>query len=447
MKASTLCLCLGLGLSTFLPTSDAGARVVYRPTLAAGKVSSSAGAVVAGPDGAEWLIPGGARLAASPGAELRVIGAPQRLALGPRKNTPGYTVMLRRGEVRVFVPEGGKSAVVIGAPRKTNVLVVSGTASVAASDERVLVANADGETSFRIGPDPLRPLKPGMLRQVDSAGGAHRPLAASPASMELPSVLLAFDGQAPSPAMRWPAAAGASGYRVEIRDEKGRSVEQRELASTALEARAFRLVPGTYSARLVGLDPSGLEARAPVERSFRVVGVSVPERGYVDTDGVLHFPAGRRIALSNTDGIEVTYGAGTFFAAAPSTLEVARAEPRLVRFRARGEKAESRLWVVPHKAHAKVEFGPALPTWPGDPLEIRVRVAQGASSSPLGEIEARPKVLVGVDPVPVEFTREGGTLRGVLPPQSGKGPWVVRVEVEDESGIPLGRDFIEVGQR
>jgi hypothetical protein len=49
-----------------------------------------------------------------------------------------------------------------------------------------------------------------------------------------------------------------------------------------------------------------------------------------------------------------------------------------------------------------------------------------------------------VEAVPVVFRREGQTFRGVLPPSKGKGPWVVRVEVEDQHGIALGRDFIEV---
>jgi hypothetical protein len=29
----------------------------------------------------------------------------------------------------------------------------------------------------------------------------------------------------------------------------------------------------------------------------------------------------------------------------------------------------------------------------------------------------------------------------------GDGPWVVRVEVEDQYGHPLGRDFVEVAPR
>jgi len=46
--------------------------------------------------------------------------------------------------------------------------------------------------------------------------------------------------------------------------------------------------------------------------------------------------------------------------------------------------------------------------------------------------------------VPLEFKRDGAWFRGVLPARPGPGPWVVRVEVKDEHGLELGRDFVEV---
>jgi hypothetical protein len=56
----------------------------------------------------------------------------------------------------------------------------------------------------------------------------------------------------------------------------------------------------------------------------------------------------------------------------------------------------------------------------------------------------KPTVLVGVESVPVDFKRDGAWLRGVLPARPGVGPWVVRVEVKDPSGLELGRDFVDV---
>jgi hypothetical protein len=446
MKASVLCLCLGLGISSLSSAALGEAPGVIRPTLVGGVATPTAGAFVAGTDGAEWLLPGGARVVAAPGAELRVVGVPQKLALGPRRNTPGYTVLLRSGDLRVSVPRDGRSAVVVAAPRKTNVLVVNGSASITATNDHVAVANADGETSMGVGADTLRALVVGTVRQVDAGAGSVRALAESPASLEAPPLAFAFGADAALGGFSWPAGSGVSGYRIEIRNEKGRLVGSRETRDAKVEPGLFRLPPGKYVARVAGIDPSGLEAARPVERPVRVIGVSVPDRGLVDADGAVHFPPGQSLGLAQAEGVEVTYGGGNYFVAAPRTLELVRAEPRLVRFRLPGATAEAKLWLVPRQIRARVEFGPAVPTWPKDALEIRVSVEENGAT-PKERVEVRPKVLLGVDPIEVSFVREGDVLRGVLPAQAGKGPWVVRVEVEDQTGTELGRNFIEVARR
>jgi len=413
-----------------------------------GAVVPIAGSFAAGTEGAEWLLPGGARVAAKAGTEFRVVGKPQRLQLGPRRNTPGYTVILRSGELRVTVPRDGRSAVVVAAPKKANVLVIAGSTSIAATNERVSVANADGETSMGVGSDALRALRAGMLREVGQGAGADRPLAESPRSLDLPSLSFAYGADTSLGALSWPAAAGAGSYRVEIRNEKGRLVASRETRVAEVESGAFRLAPGKYVARVAGVDPSGLEAAQPVERTLRVVGVSVPERGFVDADGAVHFPAGRSVGLAHADGVEMTYGGGDHFVPAPRTLELVRAESRLIRFRLAGEASETKLWLVPRQVKARVEFGPKVPVWPKDSLEIRWRVEGLNGPRARAEaLEIGPRGLIGVDPVHVAFVRDGNLLRGVLPPQTGTGPWVVRVEVQDQSGSELARDFIEIARR
>jgi hypothetical protein len=113
-----------------------------------------------------------------------------------------------------------------------------------------------------------------------------------------------------------------------------------------------------------------------------------------------------------------------------------------------GDHFEAKLWLVPRQVRARVEFGPKVPVWPHDQLEIRVRVEEvNASGAIAAADEVRARVLLGLEPVDVAFVRDGNILRGVLPPQSGKGPWVVRVEVQDQTGTELGRDFIEVARR
>jgi hypothetical protein len=46
----------------------------------------------------------------------------------------------------------------------------------------------------------------------------------------------------------------------------------------------------------------------------------------------------------------------------------------------------------------------------------------------------------------VAFTREGNRLIGTVLPTANPGPWVLRVEVKDQFGALLGRDFLEIAK-
>jgi hypothetical protein len=411
---------------------------VFRPTLVLGTAQPVANGLRVGPTGAEWALPGGARLNAEADAELRVVAVPQHLDLGGRRKVASYTVMLRSGIVRAHVPADGATAVVVSAPRKISVLVSSGDASVAAGHE-VAVANSEGATSFSSEGSPFHAVEPGM---VEVPGAAKRRLIESPSTSGVPSVLLAYDQPAELDAVSWNPVPDAHGYRVELRDESTKRVLARTQTDTATLPKGFAaLAPGAYSLRIAALDGFGLESAHPSERPLRVVGVTLPPGGFVDAAGAVRFPLGSKIAFAPTDGVEMSFGKLGPFTPAPPSIGLFRNQPFLVRLRTAGADAARELWLMPRTAHAYVAFGPRAPSWPGAPLEIDVRV-EDSSGHEWQDIE--PSVSVGVASVPVTFTHEGSRWHGVLAPQSGKGPWVVRVEVKDPSGMTLGRDFVEV---
>jgi hypothetical protein len=433
-------LILGSTLSGFFATGSASAgspAAVFRPTLVLGTTERVANGVKVGPVGAEWALPGGARLTAERDAELRVIAVPQQLDLGGRRRVASYTVMLKSGIVRASVPTNGSTAVVVSAPRKTSVLVAGGEASVAAGTQ-IAVANAEGTTSVSVAGSPFHPVEPGS---VEVPGGPKRPLVQTPSLFGVPSVLLSYGGSAELDAFNWKPVQGAHAYRIEIRDTTSKRVVARTETDTPASPRGFAsLEPGSYSLRIVAVDAVGLESAHPTERPLRVLGVTLPKGAFVDAAGVVRFPPGVNIGFGRTDGVEMIYGAAGAFTPAPPSLGLFRAQPFLVRLRAVGTDASRDLWLMPRTARAKVHFGPRAPSWPGAPLEIDVQVdAEGGDAG-----EVAPAVSVGVEPVAVEFTRQGSRWHGVLPPRSGKGPWVVRVEVKDQSGLTLGRDFVEV---
>lgn len=439
-------LSLLVAVSTFAGASSAApeppAPDPARPTLVAGTAESIAGMAKAGDDGAEWVLPGGSRITASPGAELRVLGVPQPVMLGG-KRVPGYTVLVRSGLVRARVPASGKSAIVFSAPNKTNVLVTSGVASVVAGPD-VAVANAEGASMVASAGASFRKLAPGMLEAVEGGATVRRALAATPATLHGSFVMVSYGEDSRLGEITWDAVPNANGYRVELRETASGRVVARTTADEPRIAPDFaKALPGRYTLSVASLDRTGLESE-PVEQPVRVIGLTLPAGGYVDATGSVRFPIGASLTLSNVDGVEMTYGKAELFVPTPTALDLFLSEPRLVRFRMTGSELESPLWLVPRDARAHIEFGPKAPRWPGSPLEIRIRVEDKRGQAAPQFIEPKPRVLVGIERTSVKFTRQGQWLRGVLPAQSGKGPWVVRVEVEDQNGVALGRDFVEV---
>jgi hypothetical protein len=434
-------LALGLTLSGSLNVSVASAgspAAVWRPTLVLGTAEPVANGLKVGTHGAEWALPGGARLSAEPDAELRVVAVPQHLDLGGRRKVASYTVMLKSGIVRAHVPTNGSTAVVVSAPRKISVLVASGDASVAAGSQ-VAVANSEGSTSFSSQGSAFHAVEPGM---VEVPGAAKRKLLASPAVNGMPSVLLAYDKPAELDAMTWKAVPGAHGYRIEVRDESNKRIVARSETEAPTVPRGLaELEPGTYSFRVAALDAFGLESAQPSVRPLRVLAVTLPAGTFVDAGGVVRFSPGSNIGFGRTDGVEMSFGQAGPFTAAPPSLGLFRSQPFLVRLRATGADAARELWLMPRTAHARVKFGPRAPSWPGAPLEIDVSMDDAGSGD---SFDVEPSVSVGVEPVAVDFKRQGNHWHGVLPARSGKGPWVVRVEVKDKSGLTLGRDFVEV---
>ena len=431
----------GLALAGMLgavPVSAGSTQKVWSPTLVLGAVLPTASGVKAGAEGAEWALPGGTRVVASADAELRVIAKAQHLAFAGRKDVPVYTVLLKSGSVRAIVPPAATSAIIVAAPKKASVIVASGEASVIA-DTQVAVANHQGSTSVGVDGQAFRSLPGGT---VEVLGGGRHALLAAPASAGVRSVVFAQDGRAELGAFSFAAVDGARAYRVELRDTKtGRLVTRAETQATNVPAGFAELDPGGYTLRLAAVDEAGFESARPLERSVQVVGLGLPAGGYMDPQGAVVVPPGSRVVLAGSPGLEIGFGQGTFVPAPPS-LELLRSEPRFVVFRAAGAADSAELWLVPRKARAQIEFGQRAPRWPGEPLPISVRI--DGQNGPAEWANVKPTVSVGVEPVAVEFKRDGEWLRGSLPARPGVGPWVVRVEVKDRTGLELGRNFIEV---
>jgi hypothetical protein len=326
-------------------------------------------------------------------------------------------------------------------------VIASGETVVVAGEKQVAVANMEGRTMVAVGSARHQAVEAGTLMAIDEKGPSRRALLPSPTAAGGNTVLLAFDAAAPIGELGWAPVPDAAGYRVELRDAKTNHLVKRDVLDVArLPARFAIVAPGRYTVRVVSLDPSGVESARPLQRLVNVVKVNLPEGGYRDEAGAIRLPPGTKLSLEQTEGVQMTYGNAQSYFPASRELELHRAEPRLVRFKSADDAGGVPLLLLPRGAKAEVEFGPSAPRWPGGALAIRVRLTEPGGMKVPTWIEARPKVKVGVDPIPLAFTPDGGWLTAELPAQPGPGPWVVRVEVADQHGFELGRDFVEVSR-
>src|SRR5262249_38553364 len=98
----------------------------------------------------------------------------------------------------------------------------------------------------------------------------------------------------------------------------------------------------------------------------------------------------------------------------------------------------------PRGIYAEVSLGPSRALWPRDAVQIVVEV-KSKTGEPVPEwLDLKPPVLLGIDPLDLAFTHEGTPWLAPVPPSPTPGPWVLRVEVKDQSGADLGRDFLEI---
>jgi hypothetical protein len=203
---------------------------------------------------------------------------------------------------------------------------------------------------------------------------------------------------------------------------------------------------GLYDLKVRGIDRRGLPGAWSPSIKLRVIGVALPNGAYVSNLGVIHLGPGQQAQFTHTEGVELTYSGAHRYFRGGSLVPLHRNARTMVSFRLPGSPDVAVAKLQPRAVSAEVTIGPKLARWPRDDIEVSVRLQRTDGAPAPSFIEARPRVMIGIDPVEVQWRREGELLLATIPPSKkrGRGPWVVRVEVEDQFGVPLGRDFLEV---
>ena len=151
----------------------------------------------------------------------------------------------------------------------------------------------------------------------------------------------------------------------------------------------------------------------------------------------------RRLQLTFANGL-IMKGGKLDWQPVPDEIVMPSGEPMNLHVRQAGDTRLLSARVMAHQVMALVSVGPKLVRWPGDNVRIEVSITGPEGRRAPTWIEPRFRVLLGIDELDVEWTRRDGKFVAEVPPQAGDGPWVVRVEVQDQYGHALGRDFVEI---
>jgi hypothetical protein len=413
--------------------------------VVAGSGTNVGGLFTAGADGAEYVLPSLARLKVAPGSMLRVFPKSQQLQLAPGSKTTTYSFALMRGRVDVTVPSKPKSAVLCSLG-KVSAVVSAGQAVIVAHGDESTVASLDGDVRT-LAAEHWQTLVPGTLSHFNGdQGSAPEPLVAAPTLLAGQRLWFSPGDPVPLSGFAFDKVAGAEQYELRLQAPDGAGAQTRSVRGrTRLEDPFAPVPPGQYQVSVRSVDREGIAGRWSKPEGVRVVGVTLPPGGY-SAGGDIFIGKGQEVRFSNTDGLEMTYEGAGRYVPASGAVSLYRGETTMVSFRVPGSVYPTSARLRPRGLYAHVALGPKRAVWPTDPVQIAVELRSKDGEAVPAWIELKTEVKLGIEPIEVTFTRDGNRLIGTVPPTEHPGPWVLRVEVKDQFGAVLGRDFLEIAK-
>lgn len=420
-----------------------------QPKILSGELTRLRGQMVTKSKAAEIALPSGGRIRVRENTEASILTDAQSLMLLPGKKIATYTVILRRGIVEVDVPEAQQSkvAVAVGTPGDTRVLTLSGKTAIRASGRNVSAVSYSGLATATHGPKLTR-IPNGVVRQYRPGGDfVDRPLLDSTRSIGGRRVWLAPPNGTAQPAgYVWAPVAGASGYLVSLRQQSSReSLYDTMVTNPVIENCPKRLTPGKYELAVAAIDGDGFASSKSAVATVHVVGLDLPGGAVTMPRDTVQITSEQRVRLTHADGLTLTTADHRSDVAASEAFGLEGLDRAVVLIHPKGGGDSAALTLVRREPSVSAWVGPKLATWPDDPINLQVSFVDQLGRPTPNEVEPSIRVLVGTEVVNVNWDKQGTLWQAKLPaPPEGRGPWVVRLEVVDQHGNIIGRDFAEV---
>ena len=414
------------------------------PRVLDGEVNQQAGYMVAGPSGATIEIAAGVVVHVGKGSSVRVLPSVQHLSLPLSGRSRVHTLVLRSGLARAEIDptQAPHEAIVVVTLDQMSGIAVTGETSFSVTPGGLWVANVDGSVlGPRHGNWESIPL--GEVRYFTSTNEPPRVSAILPAPVWEREQLLVITpptGIAASPVV-WKPVDGATGYEVVLHIE-GEDDRHVRTSDTHLPG-SMRVPPGRHQVQCRAIDARGIPGRLSRPLQIRAVKLELPAGARFDPNGVVALGPGQTVAFDGAEGFVMWHHPTHRTVPATTPVGLYRGKRTVVALRAPGSLEFALVRLEPRRTSALVEVGPKNALWPHDPIRIRYRLDDG-NGNPPSDIQETARVTIDTEPVEVNWRREGQWRVARLRPRHGCVRCVVRVDVEDQYGLPLGRDFVEV---
>lgn len=405
------------------------------------------GLVISSEEGAMFRTPGGALLRLEPGAKVRFVRT-MFMPLRAGDATLAQVLRVEHGTVLASVPAAYqfKSAIHFYFSTMRSALAKEGMTAVRVGEHGVSIAAVSGTSLVTTDGRIWQHLRQGRGRRF--APGAPDPVDFSllPAPAVMPSARLSIRGAGrPAPILRWAPVEGAASYDVRLAPEGRPELVRAQRVPASQTSLAFEgLAPGAYAASLHAVGADGVPGAPSEAAPLTVVDLTLPPGVSLGEGGQIRLGSHQRLALAPVDRLQASLGLDGGFTPAPAELGVGAQNARLVRLRQEGDQASVDLLLVRRPLRAQVELGPATAHWPATPVKITVRLVDELGQAFDPPPPVRPQVRLGVEPLEASWHSEGSALATTIEPRVLEGPSVLRVEIEDDRGQIVGRNFLEI---
>ncbi len=349
-----------------------------------------------------------------------------------------------RGRVEVDTSAADANALVFS-NRRGIAVSHGGRLEVVVEGEYASFANVSGRVMTSTG-RRYTPLDPNRVRNFNSAipEGADTSLLPAPRLSAERRLYAATRSAVKLGGLSWTQPEKAKGFELSVTGGDLRYAV--ETAEAELTSAPLALPPGTYQTRVSAIDALGHRGIPSASLSIRVVGVDLPPGAYVDSDGAIRLGERQTMHFTAATGLSVTRGARRPYTSAETAIGLLGGATTYVHLRLPQTNELVTAKLAPRGIVAQVKLSPRLAAWPRDDVNVRVTLKNNDGGPVPGFIQPRFSATLGIDPLRLDWRAEGQAYVAKIPKPDGRGPWVVRVQVDDQYGIELGRDVLEIIQ-